>query len=912
MALLLSVFAISIAIATIIESKYDTSTARAMVYNSLWFELVLLFAFINLCGIIFSTRMHDKKKLPVFIFHLALLLILVGAATTRFFGKDGYMHIREGESSNKIITNDVFFCATARHNGQEAYTDKLVYFSTPGNNCHKLKLTPAGQKVLIEFLEYIPNNMHSGSMSKTESVIPGEISDSVLLRIIAGGETKTIWYHAQPEGLNKPQLIKVAKTEIVVSIGAKIIELPFSLQLKKFILEHYPGTESPSWFESKVLLIDKLNSIKEDHRIYMNNILTYNGYRFFQSSYDSDEHGTILSVNYDYWGTLISYAGYFLLLIGILLSFINPGSRLRVLYREIGSNKAAKVISIALLITIMCFGSTINIKADNKLSDSTAIDRTQAANFGELLVQDHGGRIKPVNSLSSELIRKVTYSNSFTGLSNDQVLLGMMAFPEYWQRIPMIRVSDFEIKKILHISDNYVSFLDVLNITQNTQEYLLEPYVNIAYQKQPARRTKFDNDIIKVDERINLCYQIYTGELLHIFPKKNDPQKKWYTPVNAASSFQGSDSVFTTIILPMYLRSVKDAVKSKNWVKSDEVLVILKDYQKKYGYDIIPSETKIKLEIIYNRLDIFQRLSAFYGLAGFILLIFGFMTVFLQKLKLKLIVKVSVILLILCFIVQGAGLIVRWYISGHAPWSNAYESMVYISFATVFAGILFSKKSVIILAAAAILASLILFVAHLNWMDPEITNLVPVLKSYWLLIHVAVITASYGFLGLGALLALINLVIMIFRNKTNGVKTSEIINKLTLIIEIILIIGLYMLTIGTFLGGVWANESWGHYWSWDPKETWALVSILVYAIIAHMRLIPGLKGIFTFNMSALLGFSSVIMTYFGVNYYLTGLHSYAKGDPAPIPSSVYYTLIIVASICFMAWWKQNKFENLKK
>ncbi len=253
-----------------------------------------------------------------------------------------------------------------------------------------------------------------------------------------------------------------------------------------------------------------------------------------------------------------------------------------------------------------------------------------------------------------------------------------------------------------------------------------------------------------------------------------------------------------------------------------------------------------------------------------------------------------------------AGLISRWYISGHAPWSNAYESLLYIAFATVLAGTLLARKSVIIPASAALLAWLILFVAHLNWMDPEITNLVPVLKSYWLLVHVAVITGSYGFLALGALLAFLNLVIMIFRNANNEIQTSEIITKLTLIIEITLLIGLYLLTIGTFLGGVWANESWGHYWGWDPKETWALVSILVYAIITHMRLIPGLKGEYTFNLMSLIGFSSIIMTYFGVNYYLTGLHSYAKGEPAPVPEFVYYTLAVITVVSVLAWMNYRK------
>jgi len=194
-------------------------------------------------------------------------------------------------------------------------------------------------------------------------------------------------------------------------------------------------------------------------------------------------------------------------------------------------------------------------------------------------------------------------------------------------------------------------------------------------------------------------------------------------------------------------------------------------------------------------------------------------------------------------------------------------------------------------------------------MDPQITNLVPVLKSYWLVIHVATITASYGFLALGALLACINILLMVMQTGKNYQYINLTVRELSNIIEMTLIAGLYLLVIGTFLGGVWANESWGRYWGWDPKETWALVTVLVYAFIAHMRMVPGLKGVYTFNLASLLGFSTVIMTYFGVNFYLSGLHSYAKGDPLPVPSFVYYTLVIIFVIALVAFINYRRLER---
>jgi len=269
-------------------------------------------------------------------------------------------------------------------------------------------------------------------------------------------------------------------------------------------------------------------------------------------------------------------------------------------------------------------------------------------------------------------------------------------------------------------------------------------------------------------------------------------------------------------------------------------------------------------------------------------------------------------IVLIAFIIHTLGIADRWYISGHAPMSNGYESMIFISWVTLFAGFLFNKRSPFALPATAALGGLTLMVANLSFMDPEITNLVPVLQSYWLTIHVSVITASYGFLALGAIIGIINLLLIILHNDKNYKHIVSTLESLTVLNHKTLIAGLYLLTIGTFLGAVWANESWGRYWGWDPKETWALISILVYTIVTHSRLIPGMKGIFTFNVLALLGLSSILMTYFGVNYYLSGLHSYAAGDPVPIPTFVYYTVALVFLLILAASVRFTKMTQHKK
>jgi cytochrome c-type biogenesis protein CcsB len=241
--------------------------------------------------------------------------------------------------------------------------------------------------------------------------------------------------------------------------------------------------------------------------------------------------------------------------------------------------------------------------------------------------------------------------------------------------------------------------------------------------------------------------------------------------------------------------------------------------------------------------------------------------------------------------------------------------MIYIAWAIALSGIFFSKQSIVSLALTSILAGVTLFVAHLSWMDPQITTLVPVLKSYWLNIHVSVITASYGFLGLCALLGFFTLILFIIRSgkDTKGKKNQEIernIVEATRINEMAMILGLSLLTVGNFLGGVWANESWGRYWGWDPKETWALVSILIYAVVLHLRFIPSLNNQFAFAVASVISFSSILMTYFGVNFYLSGMHSYAAGDPVPIPMFVYYTAIVVLAVIALAYPKRHLSKTL--
>lgn len=392
-----------------------------------------------------------------------------------------------------------------------------------------------------------------------------------------------------------------------------------------------------------------------------------------------------------------------------------------------------------------------------------------------------------------------------------------------------------------------------------------------------------------------------------MFPVPGDPANTWVSPADIAEIKMPPTEILTSFEdFGAYLEEVQAAKTSSNTAQTGQWLAKIHANQLAHSQGIMPSESKINAELLLNKMDIFGRLRNVYGLLSLGFLGLFFYSVFKSNFDIAKYTKWAWFALIFIFAFHTLGLGLRWYVSGRAPWSNGYESMIYISWTTMLAGLIFSRKSIGGMSATLVLAATILLVAGMSWLDPEITPLVPVLKSYWLTIHVSLEAGSYGFLMLGAVIGMLNLILMIFMNRQNKTKLELAIKELTIISEITLLGGLFMVSVGTYLGGVWANESWGRYWGWDAKETWALVTILVYAFILHMRFIPGIRSLYAFNFASLFGFATVIMTYFGVNYYLSGLHSYAAGDPVPIPPAVYNTAIILAIISGLAYWKWKK------
>jgi len=744
----------------------------------------------------------------------------------------------------------------------------------------------------------------------------GRSLSAVVVDVTFKGETKEAALYGMGKGAKGyTKSINVAGTDFDLEWGSQVFELPFTVKLNDFQLDRYPGSSSPMSYASEIEVIDEAKGVNLPYRVYMNHVLDYSGFRFFQASYDTDEMGTILSVNSDP-GKWPTYIGYILLSLGLLLNVLNPKSRFRKLAGMIQKdmNKIKSVIAVFLMVFGLLHVGELQAN-ENALNFLKKYDKTHADKFGEILVQSADGRIKPIDTVSTEVLNKVYRKSSFKGMSANQVILGMMASPAEWQVQPMIHVFHPELKKLLGLDKNQkkATFNDFFE-KKGKHAYKLQKYAEEANRKKPVQRNKFDKDIIKVDERVNISYFVYTGEIFKMIPKVGDSNHKWYSPKSAISLFDKSESGDVRSLLAGYFDAIAKGLDSGDWSSANRAVDKIKSYQEQYASDIMPSESRIAAEMFFNKAAIFQKLSPFYLLSGLLLLFAIFAKMIKPTMSIKLVTKIVFGITIVAFVAHTFGLGLRWYIAQHAPWSDGYESMIYIAWAIVLAGIFFSRQSVVSLALTSILAGVTLFVAHLSWMDPQMTTLVPVLKSYWLNIHVSVITASYGFLGLCGLLGFFTLILFIIKPKDKKSKRNQEIDRniveATRINEMAMILGLSLLTVGNFLGGVWANESWGRYWGWDPKETWALVSILIYAAIVHFRFIKTLNNQFAFAVASTVAFSSIIMTYFGVNFYLSGMHSYASGDPVPIPMFVYYTVAVVIAVIALAWRNRNLSKTL--
>jgi cytochrome c-type biogenesis protein CcsB len=496
-----------------------------------------------------------------------------------------------------------------------------------------------------------------------------------------------------------------------------------------------------------------------------------------------------------------------------------------------------------------------------------------AKRFGALPVQLSNGRIVPMNTFSSQVLRKLYKNTRFGQLDSDRFLLGLLAVPEMWMHVPLIVHSSDAMAGYFSLPGKECAYLDFF---REDGSYKLHVKLNEAYRKTPAERTGFDKDVIKLDEKVNILHQLFEHQLIRLFPEIDDPDQNWYAPGDDLSAFSGRDSMFVSHIFIWYLSEVQDAIPSGDWSKPNEILDMITIYQTTKNNVPEFDRKIIDLELKYNRLEVFRWCKTGYFSLGGLLLILSFVSFFRKKPWIGLMIKILGIGVLLVFLFHMLGMGMRWRISGNGPWSNSYETMIFMAWASVLAGLMFARRSTITFSLATLFAGIVLFVSGLNWMDPQINPLVPVLKSPWLMFHVAVLMAAYGFFGVSFLIGLVNLLMMALSRKNKLAAYIESIRELSIINEISLYIGLILMTVGTFMGAVWANESWGRYWGWDPKETWALITIIVYVMVTHLHLVRKWNKLWLFNLCSVIAFASVLMTYFGVNYFLSGMHSYGN------------------------------------
>ncbi len=891
---LIAVYITSCAIATFIENDYGTSVANLLVYKTWWFNLLHLYLAIALICALIVSRAWKRKKYASILLHASFVVIVIGAGITRFFGFEGVMHIREGEVSSSITASQPTLNILAlKDDVREFYFFDALLYNSKHIYSKKTKIKFFDEELSLSDLSI--KKLHENKNDDTLSISFKATYQGVEKNFELSGSRNS--------GLSFDKAV-FGDTQFFMAWGSRNIPLPFGIKLVDFELERYAGSNSPSSYASEVQVLNEEGNIIKPYRIFMNNVLDFDGYRFYQSSYDGDEKGTILSVNKDP-GKNLTYIGYLMLIIGAIWSFFGKDARFRILGTFLQNQK-----TIALLFCVgLAFFHTPKLLAfeeemtPDKMAEFvekfTTSSKNELRDFATIQLQNPSGRIEPVDTIANHVMHKITKKDQFLGMSHLQMFVGMMLYPQIWRDLRFIYVKDDGIKKIIGLKNDgqhYASFSDFFD----TRGYKLNNFVEDINQIDPAKRGVFEKELLKVDERVNLVYSIFSGSFLRIFPLYQSTQ--WLDPMGIAQMGSQEQKQEVSGLLRDFFVGFDAGVLQGKWEEKDAAVAAIKKYQKEYGGENYLAQKRIQAEIFLNQINFFSKLIIPYVILSLVIFISMLFCIIKNNLLHPRLQVVFYLLSLGLVAIHTIGLLLRWYVSDHSPWSNAYESMLYISWASGIAGVVFFRKYNLALAASMFLAGIGLFVANLGFMDPEITPLVPVLKSYWLNIHVSIITASYGFLALCFILGLISLILFVFRNPQRP-RIDQSILSLYALNEMSMILGILMLSVGNFLGGVWANESWGRYWSWDPKETWALISIGVYAIILHLRFLKLKNMPYIFSLASIIGFYSILMTYFGVNYYLSGMHSYAAGDPIPIPSFVYYFIGVTILLGFISAYK---------
>lgn len=643
--------------------------------------------------------------------------------------------------------------------------------------------------------------------------------------------------------------------------GMKEEKLPFSLCLKKFEAKMHDGTNAVADYSSKFTVID--GDDKSEGEVSMNNIYSHRSYRLYQSSYDEDGKGSVLAINADPYGIPVTYTGYALLFISLVWMLFDPKGGYRKLLKSPLLKKGALITAL-----ILSMGNIQTLHAESATGNlqNAVLPKETAEKFGELHIL-YNDRICPVQTFALDFCKKIYGARSYQGLTAEQVLSGWVFYGNTWASEPFIKIKSGEMKTAMNLPD-YASLNTFFN--REMGGYTIGQYVQEYYNGQ---QDKFHQQAADIDGKIQIIMELREGVSLKVLPytftknvkaTKDHPFIKagittWFSPVDKLpQAVEHQHALYIKNVFSL----LNGDVKAGNTRRVNEFFVKMKKYQEVSSGNSLPTATQYKAERINNAFPFATILFMANLTLGFIAL---FYTIYrmTKKREIKALNIALPILLGVSFLALTFGLALRWIISGNIPMSNGYESMLTVAWFVMLISILMQLRIRIVMVFGFLISGFFLLVSHINQMDPAIGQMMPVLNSPLLSIHVSIIMMSYALLSLTFICGIMGICL-----RSHG-------EELQALSRIFLYPALTTMGYGIFIGAIWANVSWGNYWSWDSKETWALITFMIYAVVVHTQSLPVFRKPLVYHIYITLAFMSIAMTYFGVNYFLTGMHSYA-------------------------------------
>lgn len=644
--------------------------------------------------------------------------------------------------------------------------------------------------------------------------------------------------------------------------GGDVVErkLPFELRLESFDVKYHDGTRAEADYVSRFTIID--GGATQRAEVSMNNVWKYRSVRFYQSSYDPDMRGSILALNSDPWGIPVTYAGYALLFLSLVWLLVDPKGAFRRLFKSDMMRRG--VLSVMAVCAMSQAAGAAN-----------TLPRETADRLGRLNIL-YNDRVCPLQTFAVDFTKKLCGSARYGDYTPEQVLAGFIFYGDEWSAEPIIRVKNGPLRDALQLPGR-CSVNTFFN--QVMGGYILGPYLNEYYH---GHNDKFHKQVADIDDRLMMVMELRRGTLLRVFPFTSGGKTTWYSP---------TENITDTLVDEAHRKYMQNVfsliygeVLASSYGNVDKILDKMLKYQQLNGGSSLPSAAQVKAERIYNAIPFATILFMVNLTLGVVLLIIGLIRLIRpvktdkpdrpDKALLRAVPVVGGALLGLSLLALTACIALRWIVGGRVPMANGYETMLLLAWFVMVLALVAARRFRIALPFGFLMSGFFLLVSHINQMDPQITHIMPVLSSPLLSVHVSVIMMSFALLSLTFICGLTAIILRLVRGR-NAVELDGQLDSLALLSRLLLYPALTLLGVGIFVGAIWANVSWGAYWSWDAKEVWGLITLMVYAVAAHAASVPFLRRSMGYHIFMTLAFLTLVMTYFGVNYFLGGMHSYA-------------------------------------